>query len=109
MPFSDTPGSGVFSVYGLQKNASVRVNPVFRSGFHADFSCLPHRPQIPFDRLLLGACINDKNGLVWCIKRYDEDEIVLQGCGDDEYVYTRYGKRDEVFSFSKKLNVCSFL
>ena len=77
--------------------------------FHADFSCLPRRPQIPFDELILGACINGRNGLVWCIKRYNEDEIVLQGCGDDEYIYTRYGKRDEVLSFSKKFNVCSFL
>ena len=35
---------------------------------------------------------------MWCVKRYTDDEIVLQGCGDDEYTYRRTDKRTEQFS-----------
>lgn len=34
------------------------------------------------------ACFADENH-IWMVKRYSDDEIVLQGCGGDEYVYLR--------------------
>lgn len=38
-----------------------------------------------------------QRGLAWTIKRYTDDVIVLQGCGDDEYKYRRLDRRDEQF------------
>ncbi len=49
--------------------------------FHADFSFIPPSLEPP---------TNDfKNGMVWTVKRYNDDEIMLDGCGGDEYVYRR--------------------
>ena len=67
--------------------------------FYADFSYQPHRPSVPFDEVVLGACVESCSGLVWCLKRYDDDCIVLQGCGDDEYIYRRFDSADERFCF----------
>lgn len=36
-----------------------------------------------------GQCTLTKQGLIWGVKRYTDDEIILQGCGDDEYPYYR--------------------
>ena len=33
--------------------------------------------------------VTENNGLLFEVKRYTDDEIVLQGCGDDEYFYYR--------------------
>ena len=74
-----------------------RDNTAPYCAFRANFSYLPHRPQIPFDEIALGQCVNSREGLVWCVKRYTEDKIVLQGCGEDEYIYRRYDRREEVF------------
>lgn len=47
----------------------------------------------------LGKCVRTTDGyLLWGVKRYTNDEIVLQGCGDDEYTYRRKESRDELFS-----------
>lgn len=64
-------------------------------GFHADFSYLAQKPAIPFDTLVLGACREDIRPLVWTVKRYHDDEIVLAGCGGDEYTYRRNPPCDE--------------
>ena len=37
---------------------------------------------------LTGGANQGENG-VWFIKRYSNDEIVLDGCGGDEYVYCK--------------------
>lgn len=47
-----------------------------------------------------GKCTVTRDGLYWPVKRYGDDEIVLEGCGGDEYVYTRKRRRSEYFSFS---------
>lgn len=45
--------------------------------------------EIPTGLAILGQCVSTPQGLMWCVKRYTDDEIVLQGCGDDEYVFRR--------------------
>lgn len=53
--------------------------------------------NIPADQCELGKCVQTNQGLVWGLKRYTDDQIVLQGCGDDEYFYNREEKRAEIF------------
>lgn len=57
--------------------------------FASDFSYISDHKPIKFD---VGekspACFADDNH-IWMVKRYSDDEIVLQGCGGDEYVYYR--------------------
>ena len=33
----------------------------------------------------------------WIVKRYSDDEIILQGCGGDEYPYRREESKFEYF------------
>lgn len=55
--------------------------------------------EIPVSECRMGECVTTRQGyLLWCVKRYTEDEIVLQGCGSDEYFYRRMCERDEVFT-----------
>lgn len=55
--------------------------------------------EIPVEECRMGECVRSRQGyLLWCLKRYTEDEIVLQGCGSDEYTYRRVCERDEVFT-----------
>lgn len=51
--------------------------------FYADFPSSPPSLDPPTDTL------ENKNSHVWTVKRYNDDEIVLNGCGDDEYIYRR--------------------
>ena len=66
-------------------------------GFSCDFSYEEREINIPTEQCELGKCIETSKGLMWCVKRYTDDEIVLQGCGDDEYTYRRTDKRTEQF------------
>ncbi len=66
-------------------------------GFHCDFSYEAKDIQIPTEQCELGKCIRSEKGLIWCLKRYTDDMIVLQGCGDDEYTYRRTDRRNERF------------
>lgn len=65
--------------------------------FHCDFSYEAKEMKIPTEECELGRCLQTTKGLMWCVKRYTDDEIVLQGCGDDEYTYRRTDKRSERF------------
>jgi len=65
---------------------------------HCDFSYELRDVKIPTEQCELGKCLQTSKGLMWCVKRYNDDEIVLQGCGDDEYTYRRTDKRSERFS-----------
>ena len=67
-------------------------------GFHGDFSYESRDIKIPTEQCELGKCLMTTKGLMWCVKRYTDDEIVLQGCGDDEYAYRRTEKRTEQFA-----------
>ncbi len=44
-----------------------------------------------------GKCIQNNEGTYWLIKRYTDDQIVLQGCGEDEYIYNRILNKVEYF------------
>lgn len=66
--------------------------------FTCDFSYEPREINIPTEQCALGKCLETNKGLMWCVKRYTDDEIVLQGCGNDEYTYRRTDKRSEQFT-----------
>lgn len=55
--------------------------------------------EIPMGKCELGKCVNTDHGMVWGLKRYTDDQIVLQGCGEDEYIFGREDKRTEVFTY----------
>ena len=65
--------------------------------FTCDFSYEANNSQIPIEQCELGKCIQTDKGFTWCLKRYNDDMIVLQGCGNDEYTYRRTDKRTERF------------
>ena len=46
-----------------------------------------------------GRCVTTDQGLFWPLKRHTDDEIVLDGCGGDEYVYRRDGQKSEYFQW----------
>lgn len=56
-------------------------------------------PRVPEYVCESGKCTVTQQGIYWPIKRYDENEIVLSGCDDDEYVYSRIRSRSEYFCF----------
>lgn len=66
--------------------------------FQCDFSYEAKDINIPTDQFELGKCLMTSKGLMWCIKHYTDDVIVLQGCGHDEYTYRRNDKRTEQFT-----------
>ena len=70
-------------------------------GFHSNFSYLPRDFAIPTEEIQPGLCVNTSEGLMWCVKRYTESEIVLQGCGEDEYTYRRADRHTEQFAPAK--------
>ncbi len=66
--------------------------------FTCDFSYEINELDIPTEQCELGRCLQTAKGLMWCVKRYTDNEIVLQGCGDDEYTYRRTDRRTEQFT-----------
>lgn len=69
--------------------------------FHCDFTYEARETDIPTEQCELGKCLQTSRGLMWCVKRYTDDEIVLQGCGDNEYTYRRTDKRTEQFAVTE--------
>ncbi len=61
---------------------------------HASFTKKRKNIKIPLEQCRYGECVQTKEGLLFCVKRYQDTEIVLQGCGDDEYIYVK----DEPFA-----------
>lgn len=66
-------------------------------GFTCNFLYEQKDITIPTEQCELGKCLETSKSLMWCVKRYTDEEIVLQGCGDDEYIYRRKDKRSERF------------
>lgn len=60
--------------------------------FRCDFSYMPNTTQITS-----ASTDGENQGLIFMVKKYDDDQIVLQGCGDDEYIYRREEKRAESY------------
>lgn len=84
-------------------------NQYFRLRNYADnsenfcrFVCdLGGEPAVPDETIPIcgnGCCAITGSGFFWPLKRYTEDEIVLTGCGDDEYIYRRNRQKSEYFS-----------
>ncbi|MBR3714825.1 MAG: helix-turn-helix transcriptional regulator [Clostridia bacterium] len=90
---------GLFSGGQFFRIRNYKDNSEKWCSFTCDFSYEAGEINIPTDQCELGKCIQTSRGLMWCVKRYTDDEIVLQGCGDDEYTYRREDKRTERFSF----------
>ena len=57
--------------------------------FYSDFSYKPSQRSNAFDIGMKSAQAFADENQIWMVKRYSDDEIVLQGCGDDEYFYHR--------------------
>lgn len=55
--------------------------------------------QIDFDKEISssGQCVVNEQGIYWLLKDYTDDEITLQGCGEDEYKYYRNKRMVEYF------------
>jgi transcriptional regulator with XRE-family HTH domain len=85
-------GGQFFRIRNYQDNSA----PFCR--FTCDFSYEPHQITIPTGECQLGKCVQTDRGLMWCVKRYTDEEIVLQGCGEDEYIYRRTDRRTETFT-----------
>lgn len=84
-------GGQFFRIRNLDDNSK----PFCR--FYCNFDYQDQALDIPIDQIQLGACVLTNQGHLWCVKRYTDDEIVLQGCGDDEYIYRRHDRRTEIF------------
>ena len=89
---------GLFSGGQFFRIRNYKDNSEKWCGFLCDFSYEPREIKIPTEECELGKCLRTSKGLMWCVKRYNDDEIVLQGCGDDEYTYHRTDKRSEQFT-----------
>lgn len=68
-------------------------------GFSSDFQMQFPKMEIPVSECRTGECVLTSKGYIWSVKRYTEDEIVLQGCGQDEYTYRRDAGKEETFIF----------
>ena len=88
---------GLFSGGQFFRIRNYRDNSEPYCKFHCDFSYEAKDVHIPTEECRLGQCLNTSLGLMWCVKRYNDEEIVLQGCGEDEYTYRRKDKRTERF------------
>ena len=89
---------GLFSGGQFFRIRNYKDNSASWCGFHCDFSYEPKEIAIPTEECALGKCLRTSKGLMWCIKRYSDDEIVLQGCGEDEYTFRRTDHRSEQFT-----------
>lgn len=68
--------------------------------FHYDFDYqMPGEElSLHFEDIKIGQAENDSRGFMyWFVKRYGEEEIVLAGCGSDEYVFRKDTAKLEYF------------
>ena len=77
------------------RNYSDNAQPWCR--FHCHLGAPAELPDFPLPDCSTGSCITTSEGLLFEVKRHDDDEIVLQGCGDDEYFYYRDAHMTERF------------
>ena len=66
--------------------------------FFCDFSHEWKDIKIPTDQCEIGKSQQTGSGIMMCVKRYTEEEIVLAGCGGDEYTYSRNEIKSERFT-----------
>lgn len=89
---------GVFSGGQFFRIRNFKDNSEKWCRFTCDFSYEAREIHIPTEQCELGKSLLTSKGLMWCVKRYTDDEIVLQGCGDSEYTYRRTDRKTEQFA-----------
>lgn len=65
--------------------------------FIYNFACDAGDVKIPIAEFKPGEAVETKQGWMFSLKRYTDDQIILAGCGGDEYPFCRDSKRLEVF------------
>ena len=63
--------------------------------FGCDFSYVPQNASVPTDKCDIDKYCMIENGIMFTVKKYDDEQIILKGCGDDEYIYRRNEKLAE--------------
>jgi hypothetical protein len=53
--------------------------------------------EVPDFKCESGKCVSTADGLYWQLKRHSDNEIVLTGCGGDEYIYRNDAPKSEYF------------
>lgn len=67
--------------------------------FHCNFSYRMPEEEEGADYVELGSNTNGRCGyLCWFVKRYKNEEIVLEGCGGEEYIFRRNDEKMERFA-----------
>ena len=72
-------------------------------GFGCDFSYIPKTISVPTRNNLTEKEGRNQSDIMFNVKRYDDEQIVLEGCGGDEYIYQRKEKRAESYIELNKL------
>jgi hypothetical protein len=67
--------------------------------FHCDLGKEANVREVPKTVCESGKCTSTAQGLYWPVKRFDDNEIVLDGCGGAEYTYRNDSKKSEFFVF----------
>ncbi len=68
-------------------------------GFYCDFRYQMPEEEDYIDYVKLGGNTNGScNYTSWFVKRYKNEEIVLDGCGEDEYIFRRNDVKQEQFT-----------
>ena len=80
---------GLFSGMQFFRIRNYKDNSEPFCNFFYDFGYDGYSVPIPTHECKLGEVINTDNGIMFCVKRYNDDEIILAGCGDEEYTYKR--------------------
>lgn len=88
---------GLYSAGQFFRLRNYRDNSAPFCAFFCDFTCEPTQEAPMNEPCRLEKCADTDQGLIWYVKRYTDEEIVLQGCGEDEYIYRRRDERKEVF------------
>ena len=70
-------------------------------GFHCDLGNNLFESETQPSICETGKCTRTPQGLFWPVKQYDDDMIILSGCGGDEYIYERNKNRSEYFCIEK--------
>lgn len=74
-------------------------NSEFFCGFRCDFSYRMPEQEDGVDYVKLGGNTNGScNYTCWFVKRYKNEEIVLDGCGEEEYIFRRNDWKLERFA-----------
>ncbi len=91
-------GKQFFRIRNYRDNEDAFCSSFCELGF------IPKDIVIPTVECVSGACVNTSAGLFFGVKRYNNDEIILCGCGGDEYRYSRTDEKLERFTLVDRPN-----